>query len=93
MRIPRGSSVPRSDERRRALSEMRPIPRRGLSRIEAAVYFGVSPTKFDDLRKRGQVSPPRLVDGRKVWDILDLDRDFEALPCEGNVEEDWDVAL
>ena len=34
---------------RRALSELRPIPRRGLSRTEAAIYYGVSPSKFDQM--------------------------------------------
>ena len=88
------NSIPQQfGERRRALSEMRPIPRRGLSRTEAAMYLGISSSKFDELRKRGQVSPPRLIDGRKIWDLLDLNRDFEAFPVEGGAEEDWDVAL
>ena len=86
-------SRPRPDERRRPLSETRPVPRRGLSRTEAAMYVGVSPSKFDELRKYSRISPPRLIDGRKVWDVLDLDRDFEAFPVEGNVEEDWNTAL
>jgi len=33
----------------RALSNIRPVPRRGLSREEAAMYIGISPTKFDEL--------------------------------------------
>jgi hypothetical protein len=28
-----------------------PTQRRGLSRIEAAFYLGISPSKFDELRK------------------------------------------
>jgi hypothetical protein len=75
-------------------SQIRPIPRRGLSRIEAAIYVGVSPSKFDEFRKDGRIRPPRLVDGRKVWDIHDLDRDFEACPVEGGDDlEDWDARL
>ena len=31
----------------RALSDIRPIPRRGLSREEAAMYIGIFPSKFD----------------------------------------------
>jgi hypothetical protein len=71
------------------------IEPRGLSRIDAAAYIGVSPTKFDELRKAGRVSPPRLIDSRLVWDRHDLDRDFEAFPTEGNVadDEDWTVAV
>ena len=54
----------------------RRIEPRGLSRIDAAQYYGISPNKFDELRKYGRVSPPRLIDGRKVWDRYDLDADF-----------------
>ena len=32
----------------RALSEIRPLPRRGLSRDEAAMYIGISAAKFDE---------------------------------------------
>ena len=59
------------------------------------MYLGVSPSKFDELRKRRQISSPRLIDGRKVWDVLELDRDFEAFPVEDAVEkdEDWSTKL
>ena len=33
----------------RALSEVRPLPRRGLSRDEAAMYIGISAAKFDEM--------------------------------------------
>ena len=66
----------------RALSDIRPVPRRGLSRVEAAIYLGCSPSKFDDLRKDGRVGPARLIDGRKVWDLRELDLVFEAFPVE-----------
>lgn len=69
---------------------IRPSVRRGLSRDEAANYLGISASKFDQLRKDGRVGPPRLIDGRKVWDVHALDRDFEAFPSEGDhVDEDW----
>ena len=75
-------------------SEARPAPRRGLSRIEAATYIGISPSKFDELRKDGRVGPARLIDGRKVWDVRDLDLAFEALPMEFNeAAEDWTTAV
>jgi hypothetical protein len=76
------------------LSVARPVPRRGLSRVEAAIYLGISPSKFDELRKDGRVGPARLIDGRKVWDVRDLDLAFEALPMESNdAAEDWTPAL
>jgi excisionase family DNA binding protein len=55
-------------------------PRRGLSRIEAAVYVGVGITKFDEMVADGRMPGARLIDGRKVWDIRRLDVAFENLP-------------
>jgi hypothetical protein len=79
---------------RRALSDIRPGPRRGLSRVEAALYLGISPSKFDELRKDGRVCPARLIDGRKVWDVRELDLVFEAFPLEStDAAEDWNVAV
>jgi hypothetical protein len=66
----------------RALSQSRPIPRRGLSRDEAAMYIGVSSGKFDAMLADGRMPVPRRIDGRKVWDIHDLDLAFDALPRE-----------
>ena len=74
--------------------EVRPCPRRGLSRAEAAIYLGCSPSKFDDLRKDGRVGPARLIDGRKVWDVRELDLVFEAFPLESTAAaDDWNVAV
>jgi hypothetical protein len=64
---------------RAALSEMRPIPRRGLSRIEAAMYIGISPTKFDELVGDGRMPKSIALDGRKLWDVRRLDVAFDAL--------------
>jgi predicted DNA-binding transcriptional regulator AlpA len=66
----------------RSLSQLRPIPRRGLSRIEAAMYLGISPSKFDEMVKDGRVPRPRMIDSRKVWDIFELDGSFDDLPRE-----------
>ena len=64
----------------RALSATRPVPRRGLSREEAAVYIGVSPGKFDELIDNHRMPRARCIDGRKVWDVRELDLSFDALP-------------
>jgi hypothetical protein len=64
----------------RALAEVRPVPRRGLSREEAAMYIGVSPAKFDQLVVDGRMPVARRIDGRKVWDVRELDLSFEDLP-------------
>ena len=72
----------------------RPIPRRGLSRVEAAMYLGISPSKFDELRKSGRIAPAKVLDGRKLYAIEMLDEFFDALPEEGdNAVEDWTVRL
>jgi hypothetical protein len=56
------------------------------------MYMGISPSKFDELRKDGRVGPARLIDSRKVWDMRDLDLAFEALPMETNeAAEAWTV--
>ena len=67
---------------RAALSESRPIPRRGLSREEAAIYFGIGTNKLDEMVTDGRAPRPRRIDGRKVWDIRELDIAFDALPKE-----------
>jgi hypothetical protein len=56
------------------------LPRRGLSRLAAAIYIGVSPTKFDQLVDDGRMPGPRRIDGRKVWDVRELDLCFDDLP-------------
>lgn len=78
--------------RPRALSEIRPVPRRGLSREEAAMYVGVSAGKFDQLVGDGRMPTPRRIDRRKVWDVHDLDVAFDALPSEnpGSQGSTWD---
>jgi hypothetical protein len=68
-------------------------PRRGLSRVEAAAYLGISPSKFDEMRKDGRVGPAKLIDNRKVFDVRMLDEVFDALPLENHDEaDDWTVA-
>jgi excisionase family DNA binding protein len=61
-------------------SQTRPVPRRGLLRTEAAVYLGISATKFDQLVDDGRMPRPRMIDSRKVWDIYQLDAAFDELP-------------
>jgi hypothetical protein len=67
-----------------ALSKIRAtsLPRRGLSREEAAIYLGISGTTFDQMRSDGLIESARTIGGRKLWDIRDLDMAFDALPRE-----------
>jgi hypothetical protein len=67
---------------------------RGLNRVKAAAYIDVSPTKFDELVKRGLMPPPKRIDCRKVWDRRKLDEAFEALPDDGTPDANaWNDVL
>ena len=74
----------------RALSDIRPVPRRGLSREEAAMYIGISPSKFDELVADGRMPGPVRVDSRKVWDIRQLDLAFDALASDNPALNSWE---
>jgi excisionase family DNA binding protein len=70
-------------------SRERSCPRRGLSRVEAAEYVGVSSSKFDQLISDGRMPGARRIDGRKIWDVRELDLYFDELPRE-NQENSWE---
>lgn len=53
---------------------------RGLNREEAARYVGLGTTKFDELVARRRMPKPRQIDGRVIWDRLELDAYFSELP-------------
>jgi predicted DNA-binding transcriptional regulator AlpA len=74
------------------LAHVRPVPRRGLSREEAAMYCGISATLFDRLVADGRMPGPRRIDGRKVWDIRALDLYFDRLPSEDAGKSSWEDA-
>ena len=75
----------------RALSDVRPVPRRGLSRDEAAMYIGISATKFDEMVIDGRMPVPVKIDTRSVWDIRSLDLAFDALSTQNPVRANsWD---
>lgn len=74
-------------ERKAAMSARLPV-RRGLGEAEAAIYIGLSASKFAQLVKDGRMPRPRLIDSRRIWDIDDIDAAFRALPIEGEQEKD-----
>lgn len=76
----------------RPSSPIAPPTRRGLSRVEAAGYIGVSPTTFDKMVLSGEMPSPKRVGARKIWDVRALDLAFDALPGEDSSPEvnDWD---
>ena len=58
------------------------------------MYLGISPSKFDEMRKDGRIGPAKVIDGRKIFDVRTLDENFDALPDENHDQaEDWTVAV
>src|SRR5271165_4469965 len=84
---PNDLNRPTPTKRSTGLSAVRPIPRRGLSREEAAMYLGISASKFDELVRDGRMPGPKRIDGRKIWDVRQLDLAFDDLPVDSN---SWD---
>lgn len=52
---------------------------RGLSRDEAAYYVGLGTTKFDSMVADGRMPRGKRVDGRVIWDRVQLDMAFSEL--------------
>lgn len=64
------------------------LPPRGLSRVEAARYVGISPTLFDRMIAERRMPGPKRLGGRTVWDRHQLDAAFAALPDDGADRDD-----
>lgn len=64
---------------------------RGLSRVAAAEYIGVSATLFDEMVADRRMPQPKLANTRTVWDAVALDAAFDALPARGSANP-WDAA-
>jgi hypothetical protein len=80
-------------ERRRDVLPVSLAPR-GLSRAQAAVYVGVSPSLFDRLVRDKVMPDPIRFYRRLVWDRERLDRAFAALsdgpePQQGRPDDEW----
>lgn len=66
-----------------------PLPeKRGLSRVEAAAYIGVSPSLFDEMVDDRRMPNPKSANARKLWDRRKLDRAFDALDDDGEAARD-----
>ena len=66
------------------------LPPRGLCRVMAAQYIGVSAALFDEMVKDGRMPGPKQINARRVWNRHALDRYFEALPEDGDEPNPWD---
>jgi predicted DNA-binding transcriptional regulator AlpA len=63
---------------------------RGLSRVQAAAYIGISPSLFDEMVKDGRMPQPVRINSRVLWDRLQLDEAFAALSDGGtNGDDPW----
>jgi hypothetical protein len=62
---------------------------RGLSRVQAAAYIGVSTSTFDKMVRESMMPKPVRIYGRRVWDIRRLDESFAALDSEDAAEDPW----
>lgn len=65
------------------------LPPRGLSRPLAAEYVGIGVSKFDELVADGRMPAPRVIDTRRIWDRLEIDQYFAALPADMD-SNPWD---
>ena len=61
---------------------------RGLSRVEAAAYIGVSPSLFDEMVRDHRMPPAKRINARVVWDRVRLDQAFAALPDNAQNADD-----
>lgn len=68
----------------------RSLAPRGLSRVQAAAYIGVSPTLFDEMVQDGRMPKPVRINKRTVWDRVKLDHAFAALSGEDRADDPWD---
>lgn len=67
---------------------------RGLSREEAAYYLGIGTTLFDRLVADRRMPRAKRIDGRAVWDRVQLDMAFSELDeARGNwIDQELDKA-
>jgi len=66
------------------------LPPRGLSREQAAAYVGISPSLFEALVRDGRMPAPKRINSRTIWDRLQLDEAFTALPSNEAAVNPWD---
>lgn len=68
---------------------------RGLSRVQAATYIGVSTSLFDQMVADGRMPPPREINSRRIWGRHQVDASFDDLPGGSDqgariVGDSWD---
>jgi predicted DNA-binding transcriptional regulator AlpA len=66
---------------------VQPQDRLGMSRVEVSEYIGVSPSLFDEMVKDGRMPPAKMINNRRVWSRLKIEKAFAELPEEGQDSE------
>lgn len=74
-------------------SDAHAYPPRGMDRLDAARYIGVSATKFDEMVGDRRMPKPKKIDGRVVWDRVELDMHFTDLPARDDSVNQLDALL
>jgi predicted DNA-binding transcriptional regulator AlpA len=75
------------------LAHVRPVPRRGLSREEAAMYCGIGTTSFDRLVADGRMPKPFRIGNRVLWDIRKIDLRIDELSHDDDTgKSSWEDA-
>ena len=62
---------------------------RGLSRVQAAAYIGVSPSLFDEMVKDERMPQPIRINSRVLWDRMRLDEAFAGLSDVKDGNDPW----
>jgi hypothetical protein len=57
------------------------LPRRGLSRTEAAMYLGIGPEALDRFVAQGVIAKPRVIGDSRIWDIRELNLNTDLSPA------------
>jgi hypothetical protein len=63
-----------------------------LCREDAAKYIGVGTTLFDTMVADHRMPAPKEINSRRVWDRVQLDIAFEALPDRNAAPKDDEIA-
>lgn len=63
---------------------------RGLRCAQAAAYIAVSPTLWGEMVKDGRMPQPKHINRCVVWDRIEIDEAFAALPGDDETNP-WDT--
>ena len=85
-------AVPKLEHPMAVASDLLSIEPRGLNRVRAAAYVGVSPSLFDEMVSDGRMPSPKMINSRRVWDRRELDIAFDAIP-QKEERDPWDCVL